>query len=547
MQGKVISYIILLILVCTNTSFAKNYYVNPVTGNDQYPGTTPSLPFQNLDKLTALQMHPGDSILLSSGAVFYGSLELKNVKGRKGQPIVVSTYHAGAAKAGEKAQIKAQGKLNGVLLENCSFVELENLQISAEADGMPTANKNEMCCGLLVRTSRVDQYAHIHLRNLHVENVFYEKKGFQRGAKEVKTANGSQNYGWGIRFINTLEGASIEDIKVQDCLVKNVAHTGIKFTGKSAQYSLRNIEVENNKVMETGGPGIQMSGVEHVVVRKNIVDKSGSTDDTRKWGRGSGLWTWGSNDVLIEKNRFVNANGPGDSAGAHIDYNCSNIVLQYNFSANNAGGFCEILGNNYNCAYRYNISVNDGHRVKGEKSAFQEGKIFWLSGYNGKRKRKGPFNSYFYNNTIFVKKAIHAKIAIDKAAEGVLIANNIFCIQGESSAVLGDQYRPEKAGMSQVKNVVFRNNMYLKAENWPGEVSIQDESAIYANPKFKNPGGSQISDYLPMNSKQLKNKGIQIQKLPGDTIGLLQGLKLNYDILGNKITGMPDLGAIEIK
>jgi len=546
MQGKVILYITLLLFV-SSTCFAKNYYVDPVKGNDQYLGTNPSLPFQNLEKLTSLQIHPGDSILLSSGAIFYGSLELKNVKGRKSQPIVVSTYNADGTNAEEKALIKAHGKLNGILLENCSFVELENLQISAEADGMPTVNKNQMCCGILVKTSKVDQYAHIYLKNLHVENVFYEKKGFQRGAKEVKTANGSQNYGWGIRFINTLEGASIEDIKVQDCLVKNVAHTGIKFTSKTSKYGLRNISVENNKVIETGGPGIQMSGLEHVIVRNNIVDKSGSSDDTRKWGRGSGLWTWGSNDVLIEKNRFVNANGPGDSAGAHIDYNCSNIVLQYNFSANNAGGFCEILGNNYNCAYRYNISVNDGHRVKGEKNAFQEGKIFWLSGYNGKRKRKGPFNSYFYNNTIFVKKGIHAKIAIDKAASGVLIANNIFCIQGETSAVLGDQYNPEKAGKSQIKNVVFRNNMYLKAENWPREIPIQDESAIYANPKFKNPGGSQISDYLPMNSKKLKNKGIQIQKILGDTIGLLQGLKLNHDILGNKITGMPDLGAIEIK
>ena len=26
------------------------------------------------------------------------------------------------------------------------------------------------------------------------------------------------------------------------------------------------------------------------------------------------------------------------------------------------GGFCEILGDNINCGYRYNISVNDGYR-----------------------------------------------------------------------------------------------------------------------------------------------------------------------------------------
>ncbi|HMP30288.1 MAG TPA: right-handed parallel beta-helix repeat-containing protein, partial [Saprospiraceae bacterium] len=164
----------------------------------------------------------------------------------------------------------------------------------------------------------------------------------------------------------------------------NVSHTGIKLTGKNK--NIINIEINENEVFKTGGPGIQMSDVKYVHVFNNKVNYSGSNDDSRKWGRGSGLWTWSASHVLIEKNHFLNANGPGDSAGAHIDYNCDNIVLQHNFSANNAGGFCEILGNNYNCAYRFNISVNDGHRVKGENGAFQEGKIFWLSGYQGDKK-----------------------------------------------------------------------------------------------------------------------------------------------------------------
>ena len=35
-----------------------------------------------------------------------------------------------------------------------------------------------------------------------------------------------------------------------------------------------------------------------------------------------------------------------------------NITTSYN----NEGGFAEILGDNINCGYRYNISVNDGYR-----------------------------------------------------------------------------------------------------------------------------------------------------------------------------------------
>jgi hypothetical protein len=290
-----------------------------------------------------------------------------------------------------------------------------------------------------------------------------------------------------------------------------------------------------------------MSGVEKGYIANNKVNRSGSKNDSRKWGRGSGLWTWGSSDVLIEKNHFLNANGPGDSAGAHIDFNCENIILQYNFSANNAGGFCEILGNNYNCAYRYNISVNDGHRIKGVDGAFQEGKTLWLSGFSGKNtKRNGPYNSYIYNNTIVVSKDILSKYAFDKAATGLLVMNNIFYVQGESAGVLGDQYKPDTNGKSNIKNVVFKNNLFLNSNSWPKDISIKDSIPIFGNPKFNVSETLLIRNYIPTNSGLVKNRGMKIVAIPSDSIGLKIGLKVTHDIMGNQITGVPDLGAIEL-
>ena len=43
-----------------------------------------------------------------------------------------------------------------------------------------------------------------------------------------------------------------------------------------------------------------------------------------------------------------------------------------------------------------------------------------------------------------------------------------------------------------------------------------------------------------------KGHGIEIVRLSDDSYGLKVGLKAETDILGNKITGMPDMGAIEI-
>jgi hypothetical protein len=80
---------------------------------------------------------------------------------------------------------------------------------------------------------------------------------------------------------------------------------------------------------------------------------------------------------------------------AHIDYNCDNIVLQYNISAYNAGGFKYL--NNYNCMYRYNLSINDGHLYKRILMVpFKKEGNFMVKRFQGEKKRKGrPVNSYF--------------------------------------------------------------------------------------------------------------------------------------------------------
>lgn len=531
-------------VLISHMGLATNYYVHPVIGDDDNMGNNQLYPLKTLEKASSLQLFPGDAILLAAGHTFNGMLKLEGIRGVTENQVIIGSYQWANAHNSAKAMIDASKANHGIYLLDCSYIIVEDIIIKADnADGRSSEN---MRCGVLVATSKVGMYGGISLKNLEIQDIFIETKGFNRGDDEVRTANGSQRYGWGIRFINNTKDAVLKDVSVINCIVKNVAHTGIKFT--SRDQNIYDVKVYNNRITDTGGPGMQISGGRFGHFYKNYVSHSGSNDDSRKWGRGSGLWTWGSADILIEKNHFLNANGPGDSAGCHIDYNCNDVVVQYNFSANNAGGFCEILGNNYNCAYRYNISVNDGHRVKGENNAFQEGKIFWLSGYAGNNKeRLGPFNSYFYNNTVFVSKDIEAKMAVSKVADGVLIANNIFYIEGDSKAVTGDQYKPENSGASQIKNIFFKNNLYLKTNNWPEEVWIQDENQIIGDPLFKMKGGTNIEDYYPQNFKLIGNKGINIPFLENDAIGIKIGLDVAFDILGNPIKGHPDLGAIELK
>jgi hypothetical protein len=542
MNRKYILILILILAFFNQKTIAKDYYVHPVYGNDFNSGESKTKSFKNFDPISKLELLPGDRIIMANGQTYLGSLLLMDQKGSKQNPIIITSLKWKDNDTNEAATIDFKNLANGILLEDCSFIELSN--ISLTANGFSQLDESiKMRCGILVSANKTNLIEHILINNIKIHDVFYENLGFIRGKEEVKSANGTQKYGWGIRLINNNPEISMENIKIENCHINSVCHTGIKLTGNKK--NIKHIELLNNKIENTGGPGIQMSEVASVYVANNIISHSGCNDDSRKWGRGSGLWTWGSSNVLIEKNEFLYANGPGDSAGAHIDYNCDNIVLQYNISAYNAGGFCEILGNNYNCMYRYNISINDGHRIKGINGAFQEGKVFWLSGYQGNKEPKGPVNSYFYNNTIYSDASIEAKFAIDNTSNGILIANNIFCIKGASKVVLGDQNKKEAQKGLKVENVFCMNNLFLNENTWPRDLKIEDSAPLIGNPLFQTEGGLKIADYIPQNSSLTQNKGIEIPALQESNIKLLFELKVDKDIMNNSITGLPSIGAIQ--
>ncbi|MES2773859.1 MAG: right-handed parallel beta-helix repeat-containing protein [Bacteroidota bacterium] len=542
---KVRNLFYLISFVCFSDALkATNYYINPAVGKDFNKGTSPSNCWKTILPVTNIQLIPGDSILFASGQKFTGMLSLINVKGLPDRPVVVSSYRYEGKKA--RPVLDAGDELNAILVRNASFINISGLEITATTpyQSKSLSKTTEMRCGILAEVTADEAFENIQLTDVVVHDVYYNPPGFMRSAAETKSANGTQSYGWGIRFINNTKAGRLSNVKILKSEVFNVSHTGVKVTATTN--GIQQLEIAACKVYQTGGPGMQFSGVTGGHIHHNTIDHSGSTADSRNWGRGSGLWTWGCGNILIEHNRFENANGPGDSAGVHIDYNCNDVVVQYNLSANNAGGFCEILGNNYNCAYRYNISINDGYRVKGVNGAFQEGKIFWLSGYQGNDKKSaGPYNSYFYNNTIYVSEGIVPKMAVSSSSDGVLIANNIFYFETAAQLVAGDQKKKE-VDVDGVPNVVFKNNLFLRPDNWPTDLPLHDTAPFIGDPGFRKKGGLQVTDYLPANKNSILDKGLIIQPIPNDNTGLRIGLKVANDILGNPIVGLPDMGAIEL-
>ena len=149
---------------------------------------------------------------------------------------------------------------------------------------------------------------------------------------------------------------------VEKCRIERTAQFGILVRG------VDNLSFIDNELKDIGGPGIQPGGCRNLVLRGNKIDGSGSTKLDLMFGRGSGAWIHSCSDVLVEHNVFMNASGINDSCGFHTDAWNNNVLVQYNLSVHNAGGFVEILGNNRNTVYRYNVSINDGWRVEGEEN-----------------------------------------------------------------------------------------------------------------------------------------------------------------------------------
>lgn len=515
----------------------RTYHVDSQHGNDQNTGLSAEQAWKSLENTAGLSLRGGDKILLKRGCVFKGQLALENASGSSEAPVVVNTYGEGAAPIIDGVEVSS-----AVLISASSFLEVNNLEVTADAS---KSGREQGKIGIQI-SGGANPASHIVLRNVYIHDIFKSSRGGGIGISIAGSGGSGGGGGPGGKKRPGRGGSEISDVLVEKCRIERTAQFGIRVSG------VNNLSFIDNELKDIGGPGIQPSGCRNLVIRGNTVDGSGSAKLDLMFGRGSGAWIHSCSDVLVEKNVFMNAEGINDSCGFHTDAWNNNVLVQYNLSIHNAGGFVEILGDNRNTVYRYNVSINDGWRVEGEENKrgkYQNsGSILWLSGFiPGNAPRKGPFNSYIYNNTVFVAKEQASSYSFAGTTEGVLIANNIFYFLGPVETAKPKQMDLRADPTGQIDNAVFQNNLYRTVAGVPDDLKIKDTDMIIGEPYFANPGGLDPMDYIPGNAALIKDKGIKIEKLPGDEIGIKEGLEVKVDFFGNPIVGLPDMGAIEIR
>ena len=287
----------------------------------------------------------------------------------------------------------------------------------------------------------------------------------------------------------------ISEVLVEGCELERTGHYAIwvkslGLVGIDA-YKNEGITVRNCQFHHTGGSGFVPNKCRDVLVEGCTFNHTGSSQDLRMWKRGSGLWPFDCQDVVIQENQFLNAHGPGDSYGAHIDYGNENVVLQYNFSYHNEGGFVEILGDNIRCGYRYNISVNDGYREDPDGDPWdKKGKIFWVGNYCGSSTVRCPSTETFiYNNTVFVTDTLNPEIYFWPEVGDVHCWNNLIVATSDGPTI--------PTWIRNEDNILdISHNLFCDSSRFDLDEDLLNQ-AVFFDPQLLYSGTSGVVDAVP--------------------------------------------------
>jgi hypothetical protein len=444
----------------------------------------------------------GDTVLLKSGENYKGKFYLKDLHGTEKKPILITTYGDPV----KRAKISGSGFLSSVIIENSSFINVKNLEITSNGKNAKEKQAKKHRFGIYVKKSN-----HINIEHLYIHDIYASKK---------KKSNGKYGFfyhGNGIQVISSY------NINIYNTLIEEVGLYGMKFT------KTNNVTIKMNHTRYTGGSGLQVSKGKNYLIKDNVFEYSGSLKDPRMKGRGSGSWVWLSENILYTHNIFAHARGKADSCGIHIDWGNRNVIVEDSFSIDNEGGFVEILGDSENTMYRYNVSIGDGCREKGLNGSKQDGKLIWLSGFRGKKKsHKGPDFSYIYNNTVYIRKNCKPVIKIEQTAKRYVIANNIFYV--------GDRVRKD---IKSSDGLISNNNFSTKRHHNTFEILLNNKNYLDLM-SFKK-----ISDkYKDFMDRNIAFKGISIHPFNDDIFWNIFPWPKARDIMGNQVKVDPGIGAI---
>lgn len=563
--ASLVGSLILLGLLMITPAFSSNYYISNSTGNDANAGTIDA-PFKTLAKISATELAPGDTAFFKRGDTFLGHYVV-NGSGTENNPVVITAYAEGEKPilSGQVGEAGGGDYKEAILIQNEDNIVLDGLDVRNNRLVSRSGIKDTDGFGISIHNSSNEVMRNFLFQNLTVRNVYAAEPMLDREDFDKIQVSG-------IRFTcakNTVAGKekNINGVEIRDCYFTDLQRLGIQFKhsggndgiGNDSINRNMNLHVHNNEFYYLGGTGVLPNATYNCLIENNLFDHPGADVDPRMPARGSSIWNYKAMNTIMQYNTVISTGGYLDSYGIHIDKHNTNTFVQFNYMVDCIGGFVEILANNKNAVYRFNVSVNSGHRYSQGISTWKAGSstiyIYsdrWVDDGAGLMLSDSVF---VYNNTVVNDTVVENpetgvwafQTTFNVDAKNMFIYNNIFSStngaeMGYLQSVVRDNDTP----------FMLTNNLYEGAINndW---INYDKNPILRANPAFVGEGEGKLAYDITERSSAI-DQGVAITgpKVVGAGIGVFKNIPKypNVDFYGNPIdlsTGTPNVGASNAK
>ncbi|WP_297086676.1 T9SS type A sorting domain-containing protein [uncultured Draconibacterium sp.] len=532
-----------------------SYYLSSSEGDDSNDGTINN-PWKSLDKISSAFLFPGDSVLFKRGDRFDGHFVV-NGSGNEEKPILITSYGEGDLPiiTGQVGEAGGGDYQEAILVENKDNLIFDGLEIQNERIISRSGVSDTDAYGIYVKNSGTKVMNNLLFRNMTFKNVFAAEPMLNPEDFDKIQVSGLAFHS--TKNTETGKEKNINGIEVKDSYFGNLQRLGIKFSHSGGNEGIgndsinrnMNIHIHNNEFYYNGGTGVLPNGTYNCLIENNIFDHPGADIDPRMPARGSAIWNYKAINTIMQYNTVISANGYLDSYGIHIDKHNKNTFVQYNYMVDCIGGFVEILANNTNAVYRFNVSVNSGYRYSSGVSTWKAGSstIYIYSDRWTEENQAGLMLSdgvYVYNNTVVMDYAFETTFNVD--AKNMFIYNNIFSsTNGAKMGYLECRVRENDTPFT------MQNNLYEGDVN-PAWIEY-DTNPISGASEFKGVGTDKMAYYLNENSDAI-NAGVAISGpvVPNAGYGVFINIPPypTVDFYGNAIdlsSGTPNIGACNTK
>ena len=351
LQSKILAGLLVLVLGLSSLpavpamAAGTSYYVDcsaPTNGS----GTQAS-PWNNLAAVSSFAFNPGDSVLFNRGTTCTGALLFQRA-GTSTERITLDAYGTGALPI-----LDGAGQETTLKLVNPAYVTVQNLEITGSTRW-----------GLLATSSVTTVIEGLVLKDLVVHDV----TGGTMDAKFTGLVVVMPMIKLG-KFNNVLiDGVTAHSTTLwSGIMVWGIWLEGdMRWRQRAQDPNQRssNITIRNSTVHDTYGDGIVVYMGSGVTLEDNVAYRTGQ-EPTQTIGTPNAIWTWASNNVLVQGNEAYENDSPGADGGAFdVDYWSDNTIIQYNYAHDNSAYCVGIFGaersTTTNTIVRYNICANNG-------------------------------------------------------------------------------------------------------------------------------------------------------------------------------------------